>query len=109
MEDCDGLIDKIRDSFKVFEENSETIALIWRPYPRTKEILGLLRPDCLKEYEALVQEFKDKELGILDEDSDFTRSVVLSDAYYGDDGGMVSVYRATGKPVMVENISVRSS
>ncbi|WP_026650969.1 hypothetical protein [Butyrivibrio proteoclasticus] len=109
MEDCDGLIDKIRDSFKVFEENAEAIALIWRPYPRIKEILGLLRPDCLKEYEALVQEFKDKELGILDEDSDFTRSVVLSDAYYGDDGGMVSVYRATGKPVMVENISVRSS
>jgi hypothetical protein len=104
-----SIIEKIRDSFQVFKENAEDVALIWRPHPEARDVIAFLRPELLEEYDALVKEFVEEKLGILDEDDDFTRSVVLSDAFYGDDSALITIYKATGKPIMIENLEIRSN
>lgn len=104
-----SLIDKIRDSFRVFRENADSIALIWRPHPEIREIIAMLRPELAEDYDRLVEEFLDERIGILDEDEDFTRSIVLSDAFYGDDSVLIYIYQATGKPIMIEDVDIRSN
>ncbi len=104
-----SIIEKIHDSFQVFKENAEDVALIWRPHPEIRDVLAFLRPEMLEGYDALVKEFVDEKIGILDEDDDFTRSVVLSDAFYGDDSALITIYKATGKPIMIENVEIRAN
>ena len=109
LESSGSIIAKLRDSFRIFKENADKVALIWRPHPETGEILRLLRPEIATEYENLVKEFLDDRIGILDKDEDFTKAVILSDAFYGDDSLMVSIYRATEKPIMIEDVELFSS
>ncbi len=103
-----SIIDKLRDSFSIFRENSEDVALVWRPHPETREVISFLRPELLGAYDDIVREYRDEKLGILDDDEDFTRAIMLSDAFYGDDSALITIYKATGKPIMIENIDIRS-
>ncbi len=108
MDNGKELVDKLRNSMKVFRENSDDVALIWRPHPLTEELLQTLRPEYEEEYRSFVEEYKQEQYGIYDDDEDFTTSIVLSDAFYGDDGAMVILYKATGKPIMIENLEIRA-
>ena len=102
------LVDKLKNSMRVFRDNSDDVALIWRPHPLTEELLQTLRPEYVDEYRNFVKEYKQENYGIYDDEEDFTTSIVLSDAFYGDDGAMVTLYKATGKPIMIENLEIRA-
>lgn len=100
------MIEKMKSVFRIFKEEQETVALLWRPHPLIPATIRSMRPELWLEYEKLVQEYKKEGWGIYDDSADVDRAVVLSDAYYGDGSSVVKVYQETGKPIMIQNVEV---
>lgn len=100
---------KMRDVFRVFYENREEVALLWRPHPLMQATLESMRPDLLEEYRGIVEEYQNASWGIYDDTADMDRAVVLSDGYYGDGSSVVWLYQKSGKPVMIQDTDVRES
>ena len=59
-------------------------------------------------YMNMVKDYKLKAFGIYDDTADLHKAIALSDAYYGDNGSVVALYRETGKPYMIQNVKVRT-
>ncbi len=100
------MIEKMKSIFRIFKEEQETVALLWRPHPLISATIKSMRPELWLEYEKLVQEYKKEGWGIYDDSADMERAVILSDAYYGDGSSVVQVYQETGKPIMIQNVEV---
>ena len=99
----------MKDVFRIFKENQDEVALLWRPHPLIKSTVASMRPQLWAEYEKLVNQYKEEGWGIYDDTADMDRAVVLSDGYYGDMSSVVPVYQETGKPVMIENAEIRNA
>lgn len=95
-------IDKIARVLQTFRDNPEVI-LLWRPHPLLLSTVQALREELYWDLLGLIQAYKDAGWGIYDDTADVDRAIVLSDAYYGDGSSVVTLYRATGKPVMIQN------
>lgn len=93
---------KIKDTLKVFNEKREEIALLWRPHPLIESTLKAIYPDLLMEYQDIVKKYCIEKWGIYDNTSDMTRAIAVSDAYYGDGGSLLELYKITGKPIMLQ-------
>ena len=104
LEHNEKMLEKMKDVFKVFQENRDEVALLWRPHPLIKSTVSSMRPQLWVEYEKLVNQYQQEGWGIYDDSSDMDRAVILSDAYYGDASSVVQVYQQTGKPVMIQNV-----
>ena len=96
----------MKDVFRIFYENKDEVALLWRPHPLIKNTVSSMRPQLWAEYEKLVKQYKEGGWGIYDDSSDMDRAVIISDAYYGDGSSVVQVYQKTGKPVMIQNADI---
>ncbi len=103
LQDGERMIGKIKDVLRIFKENKDEIALLWRPHPLMEQTVESMRPDLLQAYKTLVEGYREEGWGIYDDSSDMDRAVVLSDAYYGDHSSVVQVYKETGKPIMIQN------
>ncbi len=101
-------VDKIENVLGIFKENQEGIALLWRPHPLIESTMKSMRPEVLRKYTALKDDYIVQGWGIYDDTADVDRAVVLSDAYYGDHSSVVQLYRQTGKPVMIQNVEIRT-
>lgn len=101
------MLEKMKDVFRIFKENRDEVALLWRPHPLIKTTVSSMRPQLWVEYEKLVRQYREEGWGIYDDSSDMDRAVVLSDAYYGDQSSVVQVYQQTGKSVMIQNVDVQ--
>jgi len=99
-------VDKIEDVLKIFKENKDEIALLWRPHPLIESTMKSMRPEVLQKYMQLKKQYLAEGWGIYDETADVDRAVVLSDAYYGDNSSVVQMYQQTGKPVMIQNVEI---
>jgi len=97
----------MKDVFRIFKENKDEVALLWRPHPLIKSTVSSMRPQLWVEYEKLVKRYKEEGWGIYDDTSDVERAVVLSDAYYGDASSVVQVYRETGRKVYIQDATIR--
>lgn len=95
---------KMRDVFRVFYENRDEVALLWRPHPLFGATIESMRPELGEEYRGIVESYQRDGWGIYDDSSDMDRAVVLSDGYYGDGSSVVWIYCETGKSVMIQNI-----
>ena len=100
------MLEKMKDVFRIFKENKDEVALLWRPHPLIKSTVSSMRPQLWVEYEKLVKWYKEEGWGIYDDTSDVDRAVVISDGYYGDGSSVVQVYQKTGKPVMIQNADI---
>lgn len=100
----DRVLDKMEDVFRVFYENREEVALLWRPHPLIQATIESMRPQLWKRYLGIVEGYRSESWGIYDDTADMDRAVALSDGYYGDGSSIVELYRATGKPVMFQNL-----
>jgi len=107
LQNEEKMLDKIKSVFRIFEEQQDTVALLWRPHPLIESTIKSMKPQLWAEYEKLVQTYRKEGWGIYDDTADMDRAVVLSDAYYGDQSSVVQVYQETGKPVMIQNVEVR--
>ena len=100
------MLQKMRDVFRIFKENSAEVALLWRPHPLIKATIESMRPQLWAAYEKLLGQYREEAWGIYDDTADMDRAVTLSDAYYGDPSSIVQLYQMTGKPVMMQNVEV---
>ena len=96
---------KMKSVFQFFEQKNEFV-LIWRPHPLLETTLQSMRPKLLDEYLKIVDYYKNKRIGILDESPDLHRAIAISDAYYGDWSSVVDLYKATGKPILIQDINI---
>lgn len=106
LENNERMLEKMKDVFRIFKENKDEVALLWRPHPLIKSTVSSMRPQLWIEYEKLVKWYKEEGWGIYDDTSDMDRAVVISDGYYGDGSSVVQVYQETGKPVMIQNVDL---
>lgn len=100
------MIEKMKSVFRIFGERQETIALLWRPHPLIRATIKAMRPRLWGMYEELVKKYREEGWGIYDDSADMDRAIVLSDAYYGDRSSLVTIYRETGKPLMLQDVEV---
>ena len=100
------MLAKMKDVFKVFKENKDEIALLWRPHPLMQTTISSMRPQLSNEYQKIVDEYKGEGWGIYDDTADVDRAVILSDAYYGDGSSVVQLYQQTGKPILMQNVEI---
>ena len=105
MDNSDIYIDKLKSVFKLFSERND-IVLWWRPHPLFEETLTAMYPHKVAEYRALVSDYIEGAYGIYDDTEDLHRAIAVSDAYYGDASSVVELYRVTGKPIMIQDVSV---
>ncbi len=99
-------VDKIENVLKIFSENRDEIALLWRPHPLIESTMKSMRPEVLQKFVMLKNDYMKQGWGIYDDTADLDRAVVLSDAYYGDSSSVVQLYRQTGKPIMIQNVEI---
>ncbi len=106
LNENEKMIAKIRDNLLIFKENSEDVILLWRPHPLIEATLKSMRPGLLEEYKEITDSFKNEDWGIFDDTPNLDRAIAISDAYYGDWSSLVTLYKETGKPIMIQNCEV---
>lgn len=97
-------LESLERTLKLFKEERENVALLWRPHPLLETTLKSMRPWLLQHYIETRKRYIEEEWGIYDGTTDMDRAVVLSDAYYGDASSLVQLYEQTGNPMMYQNI-----
>lgn len=102
------MIEKIPDVLALFKSKQEDITLLWRPHPLLKATLSSMRPEYSQAYEEIVGQYITDDYGIYDDTPDLDRAIVLSDAYYGDYSSVANLFQAVKKPVMYQNVHIRS-
>lgn len=96
------ILNKIEAVLNIFKVRHEQVAFIWRPHPLYRESIVKAFPEGLARYDRLVAEFRTEKWGVYDDTSNMYRSMALSDMYYGDWSSVVTLYRVTGKPLMIQ-------
>jgi len=99
-------VEKLERSLKIFKENSEKVALLWRPHPLIESTMKSMHPGVLHRYLEIKDKYLKEGWGIFDDTADMDRAVVLSDAYYGDGSSVVHLFRQKEKPVMIQNVLI---
>lgn len=98
------MLEKMRYVFKVFKENKDEVALLWRPHPLIKATIESMRPKLWAGYEKLVKTYMEDGWGIYDDTADINRAIAVSDAYYGDPSSVVQMYEETGKLILIQRV-----
>lgn len=99
-------IDKIEDVLRIFKENQDEVALLWRPHPLIESTMKSMRPEVMQKYIEIKQKYLNECWGIYDDTTDMDRAVTLSDAYYGDYSSVIELFRKKEKPIMMQNVYV---
>lgn len=106
LEHEEKMLIKMRDVFRVFKENVEEVALLWRPHPLIQATIESMRPELWEEYRELVEKYKEEGWGIYDDTADLDRAIALCDGYYGDHSSVVKLCQEAGKAVMVQEVEM---
>lgn len=101
------MLNKIRDVLQFFK-NCKEAALWWRPHPLYESTLASMRPDMLSEYQQMVNQYRQEGWGIFDDGVDLQWAIAETDAYYGDRSSVVQLFREARKPVMIQDVTVRT-
>ena len=101
LQNSDKVCAKLRYVFDTFQ-NRDDVVLWWRPHPLMKYTFHSMRPQFEKEYLSIEKQYIEEGWGIYDDSSDLHRAICWSDAYYGDMSSVLTLYRETGKPIMMQ-------
>lgn len=109
-------VKKIHSVIETFK-NQNDVVLLWRPHPLMEQTFNSVRPELAAEWREIVAEYKHeadvfnnekleiKSNFIFDDTSFFHQAMAMSDIYFGDiSSSLVTLYQATGKPIMIQNI-----
>lgn len=105
----EAMLDKMEYVFRVFKENENEIALLWRPHPLIKATIESMRPQLWAKYEKIVKTYIEEGWGIYDDTVDMNRAIALSDAYYGDPSSIVKLYQESNKPIVLQNVEQKGT
>ncbi len=106
LKNSDTYLDKVEDVLRIFKENKEDIALLWRPHPLFMQTLESMRTELKERYVQIVQKYQAEQWGIYDESAELDRAVVVSDGYYGDRSSVVWLCQKKMMPILIQNMSV---
>lgn len=98
-------VDKIEHSMRIFRECQGEAALLWRPHPFVESTMRTIVPQALERYLELKNKYLEEAWGIYDDTADMNRAIAISDAYYGDSGSVMQLYKKTGKIMMIQEIN----
>lgn len=101
----DDFFVKIREIFRLFNDNPDVV-LLWRPHPLTISTIRSMNPSVEEKYLELINEYKEKSIGIFDDSPDVHRAVNISDAYYGSRSSVVEMFKIQEKPIMIMNLRI---
>jgi hypothetical protein len=102
LEGNEKYLEKLQSVLHLFRDRKD-IVLWWRPHPLNEVTCQAMRPQLLKNYQRLVDEYRRDGYGIYDDTPDMHRAISMSDAYYGDSGSLVMLYGMTEKLIMFQN------
>lgn len=105
LQDSEQYLKKLRWVLDYFKKHTD-VALWWRPHPLMRATINSMRQWLLVEYDKIVLEYISADYGIFDDTADLHRAIAYSDAYYGDWSSVVEMYKATGRPIMIQSIFV---
>lgn len=101
LKDREKQIDKMEEVLSTVSRYKD-ICLLWRPHPLMEITLATMCPDLLERYHKLQEWFVKNDLGILDTTPDVSISVVVADAYLGEDSSsIVDMFRVLDKPMFL--------
>lgn len=100
---------KMQDVFRVFKENRDEVALLWRPHPLIEATIKSMKPQLWEEYKRIVDTYKSEGWGIYDDTADLDRAIVVSDGYYGDASSVVRLCQDRGLPVMIADVEIQEN
>lgn len=103
LEDSEKMLLKMRQVFRYFRTIKDDVALLWRPHPLMKATISSMRPQLLERYLTIVNEYLQEGWGIYDDSADMDRAIILADAYYGDKSSLVTLCKAVGMPIMIQD------
>ena len=106
LKNDEKMLRKMKDVFRVFKENQDEVALLWRPHPLIKATIESMRPQLWEEYQKIVEEYRREGWGIYDDSADMDRAIALCDGYYGDHSSLVRLCQEAGKPVMIQDAEI---
>lgn len=106
LESQGKMLEKMRDVFRIFRDNREEIALLWRPHPLIKTTISSMLPILWAQYQELVDAYRAEGFGIYDDTSDTNRALCLCDCYYGDQSSLTFSCRKIGKPILRQNTEI---
>lgn len=100
------MLRKIKGVFRIFRENQDEVALLWRPHPLMMATIESMRPKLREGYERLVEHYRAEGWGIYDDTVDLDRAIGMSDVYYGDWSSVVQLCQSVGMTVMIQDVEV---
>lgn len=106
LQNSDQYLDKVEDVLRIFKENKEDVALLWRPHPLFMQTIESMRSELKQRYIEVVQRYRAEGWGIYDESAELDRAVVVSDGYYGDWSSVVELCKEAGMPIMIQNVEI---
>ncbi|SFG25770.1 hypothetical protein [Oribacterium sp. WCC10] len=106
LQESEQMLRKMLDVFRIFKEHRNEVTLLWRPHPLIKATICSMRPQLYAAYEKIVERYKSEDFGIYDDTADMDRALVMADAYYGDQSSLVTLCKAIGMPIMIQNAHV---
>lgn len=106
LENREQTLNKLDNVFQFFRERREELVMLWRPHPLLLKTIESMVPWLRDAYMQRVQQFQKEGWGIFDETPDPNLAMVVSDGYYGDMSSLVTTYRETGKPILLQDYFV---
>jgi hypothetical protein len=106
LENREQTLKKIDNVFQFFRGTQDELVLLWRPHPLLIKTIESMVPWLRDAYMQRVRQFQEESWGIYDETPDPNLAMVLSDGYYGDMSSLVTTYRETGKPIMIQDVYI---
>lgn len=71
--------------------------MLWRPHPLVPATIKSMRLQLRKEYQRLVEGYREAGWGIYDDSAELNRAIALSDGYYGNSSSEHKADMRTGK------------
>ena len=80
--------------------------LLLRPHPLLIKTIATMVPWLRDKYMELIRQFREEGWGLYDETPDPNLAMAVSDGYYGDKSSLVTTYRETGKPILLQDVYI---
>ena len=106
QEQQETVLEKMKRVFDVFWKKGDEILLLWAPDHADESSIRDSEPVLWEEYQKMIRQYKEKDMGILDCSGDMARAAAVCDAYYGDGGYAAQLCIRRKIPVMLQEVEV---
>lgn len=106
LENREQTLKKLDNVFQFFRDKRDEVVLLWRPHPLLIKTIDSMVPWLREAYMKQVRLFQEEGWGIYDESPDPNLAMALSDGYYGDESSLVTIFRETGNPILLQDVYI---